>query len=257
MKSFLILIICAWSNLTAMAQGFTVNASYQGAYSSLGASGTANYIAGDSAGYGLRDYFVFDLSGLPVGTVSSATLNIYNPGASAGDLYNGFGSPNRTETYQVGSVSTPISTLALAHSYPPGAVAVFNNLASGTLWGSRLVSSNDNGTLVDVQLNASFLTAASLDLGGGAIAIGGYLAGDTGFTQNRYIFGYTGDAIPQLSLRIVPVPEPSSLAMGFCFAMLLISKRAREESHVPDGRDRLMLVPSGLFWGPPAPIRLG
>ena len=172
-----------------------------------------------------RDYFVFNLSGLPSGTISSATLSIYNPGVSAGDPLNGYQSPKASETYQVGSVSTPISALTQG----TGGVAAFNSLAAGTLWGTQLVSSNNNGAIVQVSLNSSFLTGASSQLGNGELAIGGFLVGDTGFTTQfrEIIFGATGTAgspIPQLSLVIVP--EPSMAAMGVLIATLLVVRHA-------------------------------
>jgi hypothetical protein len=205
------------ATLAAQATIYTVNAIDRGWYDSTGyantdPAGNLNYVAGISAGYIYRDVFVFNLSGLPSGTISSATLRLYNP-SSVTSYGNGYISPNASQIFQVGSVSTAISTITNA----TGGVAVFNDLAAGTLWGTRSVSSSDNGAFVPISLNASFDSAALSYLGSGNIALGGHLQGDTTFTQNTMIFAYTqtpGNPAPQLVLDIVPVPEPSSLAFG-------------------------------------------
>lgn len=202
---------------------YTVNASDQGWYGSIGNSTLVNYFAGYVNGFAHRDYFVFNLSGLPGGTISSATLSLYNPGIFNGDVSDGFSSPYPSETYQVGSVSTPISRLI----EEAGSAAIFNDLAAGTPWGTQVVSSNDDGHFVQVPLNASFLSAANMQLGSGELAIGGFLVGDTGFTQNRYIFADTPNFYyaPQLILDIVP--EPSIAAMGVLSATLLLRHAVR------------------------------
>lgn len=232
MKSIRILITLAVLSLSpySYATIYTINASVQGwdvpTPTSPQQSPYANYIAGCSGGYIFRDFFIFDLSGLGSGSIISATLSIYNPGVSQGDLGNGFLSPHANETYQIGSVSTPLNILAQG----TGGAAVFNDLAAGTLWGAQVVSSSDNGAFVQIPLNASFLAAAEPDLGTGAIGFGGHLVGDTGFTQNEYIFGFTGTAngpIPQLRLEVVPVPEPSSLVLGGFLATVCLRRWLR------------------------------
>jgi hypothetical protein len=217
------LLTLIWFSSTAITRAtiYTVDATLQGWYTSSGIATRAspyqypyqNYAAGLSAGIFYRDFFVFDLSGLPSGTISSATLSVYNPSKSNGDLGDGFKSSNPSENFQVGSVSTLVSTLAVG----AGGVGVFNDFAAGTLWGTRLVSSSDNGTFVQVGLNASFNQAADLDLGTSTIVLAGHLAGDITFTRDAEIFGFTGTSgspIPQLSLNIVPVPEPAPMVLG-------------------------------------------
>jgi hypothetical protein len=202
---------------------YTVRASELGWYSSFGTSG-GNYIAGWGNGFLHRDFFVFNLNGLPGGTIASATLNLYNPGISSGDISNGFAGPYASETYQVNSVSTSIS-----QTFDP--VAGFNAIGAGTLVGSQLVSSQDDGAYVQILLNSSFITAANTQLGSGRVAVGGLLVGDTGFAHNqdRYIFGFSSGSFapsdfPYLSLDIVP--EPSMAAMAVLSATLLVVGRA-------------------------------
>jgi hypothetical protein len=183
----------------------------------------ANYVAGVSAGVFYRDFFVFDLTGLPSGTISSATLNIYNPGKTAGGLGNGYQGPHATESLLVGSVGTAISLL----SSGTGGAGVFSDFAAGTLWGAQTVNSADEGAWVRVGLNASFMSTADTILGNGSIALAGHLAGDVGFTQNTFIFGFSGlpngasySPVPELILDVEPVPEPSTLALGAFGALL-------------------------------------
>ncbi len=225
--------LVALMTLPSHATIYTADATQQGWYNSYGIATSAfpygyphqNYIAGFSGGVGYRDFFVFDLSNLPRGTISSATLSIYNP-SSAGGLGDGFTSPNASERFQVGSVSTPLSTLAVG----AGGVAVFNDFAAGTLWGTRLVSSSDNGSFVQFGLNASFNSAAQLALSTSTIVLAGHLAGDTTFTQSRFMFGFTGTAgspIPRLSLDIVPEPAPIAFAAVAAFVYLLPQRTAR------------------------------
>src|SRR5579864_7101232 len=104
---------CLWAMLiplllspSSYATIYTINASDEGWYGSLENWNIDNYFAGYVNGFVHRDYFVFNLSGLPGGTISSATLSLYNPGIFNGDANDGFSSPYASETYQVGSVST-------------------------------------------------------------------------------------------------------------------------------------------------------
>jgi hypothetical protein len=234
-QAWLEITLLGLMTLSSRATTYTVDATETGWYNSTGTATSAspaqyphqNYAAGLSAGFVYRDFFVFDLSSLPSGTISSATLSIYNPSKATGGLGDGFRSPRSSESFQVGSVSTPVGTLAVG----AGGVGVFNDFAAGTLWGTRLVSSNDNGTFVQFGLNASFNSAAGLALGTSTIVMAGHLAGDTTFTQDTEIFGFTGPAgspIPQLSLDIMQVPEPSTIVLlGLGVPALLICRVKR------------------------------
>ena len=71
-------------------------------------------------------------------------------------------------------MTTPISTLTAGGS---GLVGIYNDLGSGTLFGSLLFSEADNGSLLSINLNASALAAISAAISGdGNFAIGGSTA---------------------------------------------------------------------------------
>jgi hypothetical protein len=224
MRKFAFLILpAALIPLYAQATVYTSSAIYAGWYrdSGMGHSQAppGNYIVGrvgTSSGYVYdRDFFVFDLSALPSGSIVSATMSIYNPGYSHGDAGNGSGMI--PETLVLGSVAMDIGTLISGMGGVPAYIA----LGSGTPWGSKTIGYADNGRYVDVSLNGAFIDTAELELGSGPIAIGGHLLGDADGTLQNYVFAFTGNYGSQyplqppvmLTLDIVPIPEPTVMAL--------------------------------------------
>jgi len=154
----------------------TLNASDSGWWDNTGANNPAitNYIVGFcSTGctpYGPyeNDFFVFSLDGVNDVTITSATLSIWNPS-------NGYDSTLPSEIYEVGSVSTSIAMLEAGGS---GDTAIYNALASGTLWGSVTVNAATDGTQVMITLNAAAISAINANEGG-QLAFGGTLVDPT------------------------------------------------------------------------------
>ncbi len=180
-----------------------------------------NYLIGSHSGLGYHDYFIFDLSQLSAGIVTSATLQIFNPSG-------GYISGNANETFQAGSISLPISTI---DGSAFGNVSMYNALSSGTTYGSQNVSSSDNGQWVNVSLNSDFLAAAQTQIGSGIVGLGGYLSGITQSSSETIMFGAGGllygsaggQQPANLILTIEPAPEPSSLqlaSIGCLFGLL-------------------------------------
>jgi hypothetical protein len=171
----------------------TLNAVDRGWYSDVGDHNALNknYIAGLCSvspdpcfGDDLvhNNYFVFDLGeGI---SVASAVLKLMNP-PNAANVQNGYYSPNPSETYNLFDVSTNIVDLMASQA---GETGIFADLGSGTLFGSRIVSAGDNGTFVEIPLDAAAL--AALSGRGGSWAIGG-----------------------TLDLAGQPVPEPTTLLL--------------------------------------------
>lgn len=171
--------IFAYSQLNGHAQlvldGSTVNASYTGWYDQTGShfATNPNYIAGvcgssDSCNgddVNQNDFFVF---AIPAGSYTSAVLQIYNPSVAA-DGYDGFICPCGSLTYTNWDVTTAISTLIADNT---GALGIFNDLGSGIQYGSVVVSAADDGTLVNITLNADALAAIN-NAQGGNWAVGG------------------------------------------------------------------------------------
>jgi len=131
-----------WNNYSSYGSHY----SYQAGQRSAGPN--SNNFVGQS-----RSFFVFDLAKVNL-PVSAATLGIYNPPPDA--YGSGYYSSDSDETYSLFDVSTPISDFlnSTTSRYP-----LFDDLGTGTVLGSQVMSSADNGQIVPVQLNAAGLAA--------------------------------------------------------------------------------------------------
>jgi hypothetical protein len=160
-----------------------------------------NYITGRAEGTEFRGFFVFDLS--TVGSVGHATLRMFNP-SSPPLTNNGYQSPDPFEELAIRDVATSIVTLRSG----AGGIAAFNDLGSGTTYGSTNASNADNGHFVEVTLNSNAL--AALSGSNGLFAFGSSLT-----TLNGHFFEYAlGESQSgPVFLDIVPVPEPSTSMM--------------------------------------------
>jgi hypothetical protein len=191
---------------------FTFNSSDSGWYDSTtggnakGAGGPTNlnYFAGQfptNGGNDYNDYFVFNISGL-TGSIVSATLTLDDSGTGAvagGPL-----------TYNVGSVSDPASSVSSSNP----SLTIYNDLASGTLYGSE-AGINAAGNVV-ITLDAAALTA--LGSAGSGFVFGGYIT-PIADASNHYLFTNPNPANDptDVQLSIVTtsssVPEPASLTL--------------------------------------------
>jgi hypothetical protein len=190
-----------------------------------------NYIVGFQGEYAqgvtpitYNDFFVFDLSNV-TGPITSAVLSLHNPGCPP----CGYQSMSPTETYTLFDVSTPISTLEANHTGvgSPLAPEIFNDLGSGTIFGSRTVSAADNGTLVHIALNSDAVAAIDAHLGG-MIAVGGSLTSlfDSLPPEDMFASGGNNPGDTRLlTLNPTPVPEPSA-AILFSAVLLGLGARA-------------------------------
>jgi hypothetical protein len=167
-----------------------------------------------------NDFFVFDLSTV-TGPITSAFLSLFNPACPT----CGYQSMSSTETFTVFDVSTPISELEATHgATTPLAPEIFNDLGSGTIFGSRTVSAADNGTMVNITLNSDAIAAINANLGG-MIAFGGSLTSLFDSAPPEVMFA-SGGNIPSdqrlLILNPVQAPEPSTLLLlGIGLTVLL------------------------------------
>jgi len=81
-----------------------------------------------------------------------STLNLYMPGPPS----RGYESFEATESYQLTNTSTSISDLT--GIYAPGSSAgqtIFSTLGTGTVFASTTVSAGDQGTTIQIALNAA------------------------------------------------------------------------------------------------------
>ena len=167
-------VLCV-SSLASASQAltFTLEATDSGWFDQSGnhTSSYQNYQAGweDTE---VRNFFVFDVSGLPAGEiVLSATFRAYNPAVHEPDVTysGGYNSADTSETYQLVEVSTPAALLGVDHIGT--GVTVYADLADGPIYGTAVATQADNGQFIEIPLNAAgvaALDAALLDfvLGG-------------------------------------------------------------------------------------------
>ena len=194
------------------AYGTTIDATDRGHYEDDGDhdSANTNYIVGEvpTGSVQYHNFFVFDLSSVS-GTITSAELRLLNPPG-------GFASSDATETYEVFDVSTSSGTLTGGGA---GLVAVYADLAGGTMYASQVVSAADNGTTIVIPLNAAALS--DLNAASGLFAFGGVLTTTVVGGANEFLFGLTGSPSTLADTQLVvttdevnAVPEPSAYALG-------------------------------------------
>ena len=208
--------------LAAPAGAVTILASDSGWHSSSGdhTATNQNYSAGwvDEE---LRNFFVFDLSSYAGDPIVGATLRVYSPDVCEPDCSytGGYASPDATETYELREVLSP-SVLVTAPTVSN--TTVFDDLGDGPVFGSRQVSLADNGTFIEISLNAQGLAAVQAAAGVGDLVLGGLVTSLTSsFGTEEAIFGHTdpqgiGPYARELVL-VTAVPEPGTatlLALG-------------------------------------------
>jgi len=147
---------------------------------------TLSYLAGDNASSGVtefRNFFIFDLTAV-VDPIHFAVLRIYNPGL-AQDGYDGYISPDPTETYTLFDVSTDLEALCEGGD---GLTGYFDDLGTGLYYGSRVVSAADNGNYVEVTLVTNALV--DMEAADGEFAIGGAITSLSG-DPLQVVFAYS------------------------------------------------------------------
>jgi hypothetical protein len=204
------------STATPITLNFTVKGSFTQAGQNNGAFNAApgNTLVGqDSAGFH-NGYWVFDLAGI-TDHIVSATLRAGNP-------FHGYISLDATETLSIFDYTGDIGLLQdqSAHS-----TAAFNDLGSGDVYGTRVVSQADDPVCpctinsffpVDIALGGADFVADVNAARNGLFALGGSLTTAVLGAPSELMFGFTANNIPaQLILETGPVsvPEPSSLAL--------------------------------------------
>ena len=183
-----------------------INATDSGWYDDDGShtQSNENYIVG-WRGAEYRNFFVFDLTAIPIGdTVVSVTLRLFNPALNLPTiLANGYSSPDPFETYEVVEVITPVPLLILGGA---ALTTTYQDLADGAVFGSRAVSAADNGTNVDIALNAAGV--AAIDAGVGLFALGGHITTLTSGFDNEFAFGSTSaNSLRQLVIETNACPS--------------------------------------------------
>lgn len=204
-SAFALALLCLMS-IDTRADSITLTSVQQGWYRDDGINngvpvvGSNNYFAGVSSGQVYRNYFVFNLT--YVTGVTSARLVILETG---GFKFN----PDPFETYTLYDVQTPAGHLGMG-----GGIPVYNDLGSGTVFGSINVSYNFFGQVLTIDLNSAALEA--IRNSGGLFVIGGAI---TSFNAppgaEERLFSSSGGVAAQLIVdgQAVPTPEPGTILL--------------------------------------------
>jgi len=199
------------------AYAVTINSFDTGWYSNLGvhASDITNYSAGTFSNGPFNDdnqwtnFFAFDLSTFS-GIATSATL-IFNVGGTNNGVSN-----SNNGIYTLYDISTPIPDLLASSS---GHIYIFDDLRSGTTYGSKSVSTTDTDTIISISLNSSALAAITNSFGDN-FALGGWV------DNNFRIGGSTANLVAQLNVTtVVPVPPALLLFASGLLGLIRLSKR--------------------------------
>jgi hypothetical protein len=211
----------------AVAADTVVPATATGHYYSVGShtSTNPNYYAGQSEDYRLRNYFVFNMVGLP-SPICTATLEAGNP-PEGGDPPGG--------TYSLYEVTTPIVDLTSTYAPGPEGQAIYADLADGTVYGSVTLSDSQvSQNPISVDLNSYGTAALNRALAVGSFAVGG------DFASSGHIFGDTPFGSQQLVYQTCTGPKGAAVTLaGLQLAVQDIGPGASISSKVARARAQL------------------
>jgi PEP-CTERM motif len=182
---------------SAQAGMVTLNDTHRGWYLDNGTSSRNvgnNYFVGRSGSIEFRNYLGFDLSGVSE-PIIAAELNL-DSAAVLGTNHD----------YELHKVVTPFANLG---SY---SVAIFDDLGSGSVYGSRTYESSDRLQLRSILLNAAALADLN-SAAGGSFAIGGSITSALGNEQGIFAGSNNTNSVQLKLTTAAAVPEPSSIVL--------------------------------------------
>jgi len=210
------------------ANAAPVNSSARGFYQSTGVvSQNNNYLIGNSSGTVYRNYFVFTIPAAP------------GPGQGviAATLSTGAFTVTNNFTVTLYDFTGSESDLA-ARSGTAGVEGVqrFNDLGTGTVFGSRSFSSTETNSTVTYGLNAAALADINMNLGS-SFAMGGAsnaeaMEGAFAYGSSQADFAFNGDVQLILTfgdLNLVPLPAGVFMGLGglVCAGLVGVVRRRR------------------------------
>ena len=190
--SFVPVVVLA---LAGAGSAQTLKALDQGWYESGGyhKRENRNYLAGECFGpctvTAYRNFFVFDLKGVSR-SVTGATLSVVMlPGTI------GYWSPDPTETLTLFDYRGSIEALVAGN----GGTAAFQDLGSGTPFGTRTFFATASQQRWEISLNRNAVAEINAARGG-LFALGGALTSLDALANSEFIFGSSGDYAASLVL---------------------------------------------------------
>jgi len=158
-----------------------------------------------------RCYFVFDLADIgPI--VQDASISIYTP-------HNGVNAPNGSLLFDLFDVSSSATNVAAGAS----SVSIFNDLGSGTIYGSRIYTEADEQNFATIPLNAAAVAQINSQLGQ-SFAIGGAIVPAPVDVAYTFGFSFLGNPPSNVYLTLNVVPEPAMIGMT---PLLVLAARRR------------------------------
>jgi hypothetical protein len=175
-----------------------------------------NYLAGEctenACGFAhavYRNFFLFDLSQVDQRIVN-ASLRLWFP-------EEGLRSPTDMEIYELFDVVTDLDELGQRWG-----VDIFEDLGTGTSYGTYVATEADEQTLIDIPLNAA--AVAELNAAASLFALGGAVTSLDDLINDEFLFGTSGNARAYLVLETVPLPGAAWLLAS---ALLILGHRRR------------------------------
>ena len=179
----------------AGAAPVVVNFSVKGTFTNFGQNNAAFHAAPGNTFVGLsnqaihRNYFVFDLAGV-TDNVTAAHFVVHSP-------FGSYISPDPTETWTIFDYSSDIAILQNQSSI---SVPAYNDLGSGTVYGSVVVSESSEAFLVAINLNNDAITNIN-NTRGNKLALGGAITTINGSSTQVFFAFSTNNDSAQLILN--------------------------------------------------------